>query len=404
METNIVKGLLNAELYGKYHSTIPSDCFSRIGATYVDAIVKLHGQTPGGDLPLDTVSVFCKSSPGLTPANEQLIDTYAENLEKAAPQSEEVFSQFASRFVYNEQVRALAEVAVEGLSSKELDAPRARQLLDNIESGSTQGSLRETPADLSSFLELSHPDNLIPFNLPGAEEMLPGLAGGHNVIIFARPEVGKSSLTAQFVSGWLRQGPRVNYYGNEEPVWKIGLNVVRNALSMSDRELQDNKARHPERLAEWDVLQENLKLVDCVGMTLGDLRAHVKRTKPKFIVVDQADKVETGSADRYTHGVLKDIYASIRTIAKESDAITVNVSQAGADADGRRWLSYSMLDNSKTGKAGEADLIIGVGTDPGEANRNPMRYLCISKNKINGVHGQITTIFEHTRNQWSVAV
>jgi len=47
-----------------------------------------------------------------------------------------------------------------------------------------------------------------------------------------------------------------------------------------------------------------------------------------------------------------------------------------------------MMENSKTGKAAEADVIIGVGkrSDLGEASE---RSLCISKNKITGWHGTI---------------
>jgi hypothetical protein len=53
-------------------------------------------------------------------------------------------------------------------------------------------------------------------------------------------------------------------------------------------------------------------------------------------------------------------------------------------------MDFDMMENSKTGKAAEADLIIGVGKRQdmgGEENMD--RSLCISKNKINGYHGVI---------------
>jgi hypothetical protein len=50
-----------------------------------------------------------------------------------------------------------------------------------------------------------------------------------------------------------------------------------------------------------------------------------------------------------------------------------------------------MLDNSRTGKAGEADIIIGVGKTGSSEVENTVRHICISKNKINGWHGMINT-------------
>ena len=47
-----------------------------------------------------------------------------------------------------------------------------------------------------------------------------------------------------------------------------------------------------------------------------------------------------------------------------------------------------MMENSKTGKAAEADLIIGIGRNTGVDTENRNRTLNISKNKITGYHGE----------------
>jgi hypothetical protein len=78
------------------------------------------------------------------------------------------------------------------------------------------------------------------------------------------------------------------------------------------------------------------------------------------------------------------------------------------DADGQNRITYDMLDGSKTGKAGEADIIIGIGKSDflkSEAIdiRNQIRYITVSKNKINGWHGMIPASFDPTTNQWGVA-
>jgi hypothetical protein len=50
-----------------------------------------------------------------------------------------------------------------------------------------------------------------------------------------------------------------------------------------------------------------------------------------------------------------------------------------------------MLEGSKTGKAAEADVIIGIGkaAGGGDDEQNTERCLYISKNKLSGFHGAI---------------
>jgi hypothetical protein len=48
-----------------------------------------------------------------------------------------------------------------------------------------------------------------------------------------------------------------------------------------------------------------------------------------------------------------------------------------------------MMENSKTGKAAEADLIIGIGKSDVTDNDDKRRYLTVSKNKLTGFHGRV---------------
>ena len=67
----------------------------------------------------------------------------------------------------------------------------------------------------------------------------------------------------------------------------------------------------------------------------------------------------------------------------------LGISQASADAEGRTRIDFSMLEGSKTGKAAEADLIIGVGKHSAAEDDNPdhTRFINVSKNKLSGYHG-----------------
>ena len=53
-----------------------------------------------------------------------------------------------------------------------------------------------------------------------------------------------------------------------------------------------------------------------------------------------------------------------------------------------------MMENSKTGKAAEADLIIGIGNRASNDPTNTSRVLNVSKNKITGWHGDPSCLLD----------
>mgnify|MGYP005827742409 CR=1 FL=1 len=107
--------------------------------------------------------------------------------------------------------------------------------------------------------------------------------------------------------------------------------------------------------------------MDSVGTSVKEITNFTALNKPDVVFIDQMDKVKVEGT--YTRGDerLKEIYVMGRELAKRNN---------------------SMLDSSRTGKAGEADLIIGIGKQIGMDTTNT-RFLAISKNKINGWHGNV---------------
>jgi len=141
-------------------------------------------------------------------------------------------------------------------------------------------------------------------------------------------------------------------------------------------------------------------------MEIDTIVSRAKKSQPDVIVLDQVDKLSLING-KYNaiHERLKALYVRTRELAKTADCLVINVSQASMDADGKNKITYDMLDGSKTGKAGEADIIIGIGkddflTDENADPRNLLRYVMVSKNKINGWHGSLLLSFDSHTNQW----
>ena len=138
----------------------------------------------------------------------------------------------------------------------------------------------------------------------------------------------------------------------------------------------------------WADIKDNISMFDTVDWSMGDIDAHCEKHKPDIIVIDQLDKVNVSGTYARTDEKLRQIYTSVREIAKRRDCAVIAISQASADAHNRNSISFDQMENSKTGKAAEADLIIGIGRNANSDLENKIRTLCVSKNKINGYHGE----------------
>ena len=144
-------------------------------------------------------------------------------------------------------------------------------------------------------------------------------------------------------------------------------------------------------------------------MGIETIITRAKKDKPDVIVLDQVDKLSLPNGKyNANHERLKELYTRTRELAKEGQCLVINVCQASVMADDYNEITYDMMDGSKTGKAGEADIIIGIGkrsflTDQPLDVKRQIRYIKVSKNKINGWHGAIMALFNPTTYQWEEA-
>jgi len=145
---------------------------------------------------------------------------------------------------------------------------------------------------------------------------------------------------------------------------------------------------------DWNKIKDNIKMIDTVDWTIEDIDSHCEKHKPDIIVIDQLDKINIGGTYARTDEKLRAIYTSAREIAKRRECVVIAISQASADAHNRDHISFDMMENSKTGKAAEADLIIGIGNRTSNDPTNNTRVLNISKNKITGWHGDPSCILD----------
>jgi replicative DNA helicase len=138
-----------------------------------------------------------------------------------------------------------------------------------------------------------------------------------------------------------------------------------------------------------DEIAPLLTIMDSVGTSVEEVDDYAKLNKPDIMFCDQLDKFRIAGEFNRGDERLKETYVYAREIAKRNKVLVWAVSQANYEAHDRQWIDYSMMDNSRTGKAGEADIIIGIGKTGSSEIENTARHICISKNKLNGYHGMV---------------
>jgi replicative DNA helicase len=161
---------------------------------------------------------------------------------------------------------------------------------------------------------------------------------------------------------------------------------------------------HEKDIAQrvWAQIKDNISMFDTVDWSIEDIDAHCEKHRPDIIVIDQLDKINVTGTFARTDEKLRKIYTSVREIAKRRECAVIAISQASADADNRNSISFSQMENSKTGKAAEADLIIGIGRNANSDTENRIRTLCVSKNKINGYHGEPSCTIRRSISRYEV--
>ncbi len=222
-----------------------------------------------------------------------------------------------------------------------------------------------------------------------------GVAPGHNVTIFGRPESGKTALAITMACGFARRGKRVLYVGNEDPIQDLMVRVITNLTGKSADEL----AVDPDKW-EAEALKSgaaNMVLKATSPGTMREVEALVKLHKPDVLFVDQLRNITAGKTGSYTELLDKNAQG-VRALGKKYGMVTISVTQAGDSAQGRPILDMGDVDSSNTGIPGAADLMIGVGVTD-DLDRQGLRMLTLCKNKLGVVKPNITVELDPYRSK-----
>ena len=295
-----------------------------------------------------------------------------------------------NRIYIREKAKDLANLATDVFNGKTHNLHSIRTYLNDIEN-IKEKEIQPVSTQIEDIMQGVDTSNHYHFNIRELQDRIGGIGKGNFGIIFARPETGKTAFWVSLVAnenGFAHQDINVHAFVNEEPAIRTQMRLITACCGMSREEIATNVDMAKEK---WSQISPNIKLYDTVDWDMSDYDSHCEQHNPDLLIIDQLDKVNVGGAYNRQDEKLREIYKQARELCKRRDCCVIGVSQASADAHDRERIGFDMMENSKTGKAAEADLIIGIGKKDDLEQTSIERHLSISKNKMSGWHGVVTT-------------
>jgi len=223
--------------------------------------------------------------------------------------------------------------------------------------------------------------------VPGLDKATDGgVEPGRHIVLFGRTNKGKTLLAVHLMAGWMQEGHKVLYFGNEEPVAVIQRRIMTNLLGATLQQIYDHRDAAIKRAKDRGF--DNLIAVQGFPGSPSDIEKLVKEHRPQFVVVDQMRNLRssTGRSGTRAQG-LDTIARDLRQIYNRYGVVGVSIGQAHAPEHGKEvvWHSEDEFDESRTGVPGQADLIIAVGANAQMVAHNQVA-VSIPKNKITADH------------------
>jgi len=257
------------------------------------------------------------------------------------------------------------------------------ELEDRIQMGSGSEGENETYRGIkaSDLAKTSFaPEGLIQlYPLAVNKQLDGGLRGGHNVLVLAQTEMGKSLFVLNACYGFLKQGLKVLYIENEDAYTDTLMRMMCRLTGMTKHEILANPDVADDILTRrnWD----KFILASLAPGTFPRIRQLVEEYDPAVVVINQLHNLDV-QMDQRTQALEK-AATEARNLAKKFNKLVISVTQAADSASGKTVLDRGDCNGSNVGIPAAMDLIIGIGATM-EMEQSNWRVLSFPKQKISG--------------------
>lgn len=328
-----------------------------------------------------------------SPKHRETFESLIRDLSQSEVSSKNVVHDFLS--VRRDAVGSrLATLLAAGKFGKDVESTleeyKIWQNANGLDPKESNQILRGMP--LAEITKTYNPDELIKVWPTALNNRLDGgVLRGHHMVVFARPEMGKTLFLVNAVAGFLAQGLIVLYVGNEDPIYDIAMRVVCR-LTKKDRYQVLADPETADREAQ-SLGYSNLILASLAPGTVAEMEALIEEYKPDVLLIDQLRNISIGGKDSGYTQQLEKAATAARNLGKRHGIFVISVTQAGDSASGKAVLEIGDVDSSNTGIPAQADIMVGIGATQ-EDQQMGRRVLSLPKNKRSGKHEYFPVRFD----------
>jgi archaellum biogenesis ATPase FlaH len=394
MELQILRGLLSREFYIENKSSLSPKLFEEELKEVFQSISEGHEKYEH-DLKINDVhAIWLKNNPVATRSEKDIISDLLQGIEREEPLSNGVASDYLKELWKRHVGHKIANMGIELTEGVPDAMSRLTSLLENVREGVMPSDFGDaTTKDIEELLRMTSDDARWKFNIHTLARHVYGIGPAEFGTIFALPETGKSAFAISIVcgpGGFCEQGAKVLYLGNEEETKRTMLRAMQAWGGMTREEIVADPRSAKNK---FTAIEDRLEMKDIQEWDLQKIESYIEHMNADVVVIDQGDKVHINGTFSASHERLRELYRSLRELAKRQQCAVITVSQASNDARGRTRLSGFDMEGSKIGKMAELDLCIGIGKheagDVDDTDPDNTRYLTVSKNKLSGWHGTV---------------
>ncbi len=394
MELQILRGLLSREFYIENKSSLSPKLFEEELKEVFQSISEGHEKYEH-DLKINDVqAIWLKNNPVATRSEKDIISDLLQGIEREEPLSNGIASDYLKELWKRHVGHKIANMGIELTEGVPDAMSRLTSLLENVREGVMPSDFGDaTTKDIEELLRMTSDDARWKFNINTLARHVYGIGPAEFGTIFALPETGKSAFAISIVcgpGGFCEQGAKVLYLGNEEETKRTMLRAMQAWSGMTREEIVTDPRSATNR---FTAIQDRLEMKDIQEWDLQKIESYIEHMAADVVVIDQGDKVHINGTFSASHERLRELYRSLRELAKRQQCAVITVSQASNEARGRTRLSGFDMEGSKIGKMAELDLCIGIGKheagDVDDTDPDNTRYLTVSKNKLSGWHGTV---------------
>ena len=260
------------------------------------------------------------------------------------------------------------------------------------ESSDSDGSLMIS-TNVGELIEDISSKNKIELFPSSLQEATGGAMRGNNILVFARPEVGKSLFIINLCAGFLKSGLKVLFIENEDPAKSTMSRIICRLAEKSIYEVSKNPNATESHIKKLGY--DNLILKSMSPGTFREMQGLIDDHHPDVIIINQLRNIWVGKESRVEQMEIAATQA--RNLAKKNDILVVGVTQAGDSGTNKLRLEMNDIDFSNTGMPAQMDLIIGLGMNQEFENKS-WRMISLPKNKLSGQHTFFPVIVDTKTN------